>query len=96
MEVEYREKEYEGLYSRDALDFIYSWEEDKTVFYIWSPDTGVKVLNPRSGEATSVDLTLPHPITLTLDFCEGWATDSGGYTFNFCLQNSLDLEIRVR
>ena len=92
MDVEYREKEFSGLYSEDALDFIYSWEEDKIVFYIWSPDTGVKVFNPRSGEATSVGLTLPHPITLTFsDFCEGWATDTGGSTFNFCLQNSLDL-----
>ena len=69
MDVEYREKEFSGLYSEDALDFIYSWEEDKIVFYIWSPDSGVKVFNPRLRKSTSVSLDLPHPITLThLDF----------------------------
>ena len=101
--LEFDGVKYDGSYSSEAKDFIYSWDDKTTVFYIWSSDLGLQILNPLTNEATIIksmtsyqknllNVGMPHPITNAhLNYCAGWATDSRGRVSNFCKFSSLDL-----
>jgi len=93
MEIKFNGVEYAGSYSEKSLDFIYDWEENKTVYYMWSPERGLFVFNPFKGQNTEITgFGMYHPITNAhLNFCDGWSTDSKGNTSYFCKQSALDL-----
>ena len=105
IEVKFNDIKYEGTYSEtysgNSLTSIYDWEENKTVFYMWSPDEGLFIFNPLAMETTKVsnmrsyqrdrpNIDMPHPITnVHLEYCDGYATSRG--TSNFCKLSALDL-----
>ena len=107
IEVKFNDIKYEGTYSEtysgNSLTSIYDWEENKTVFYMWSPDEGLFIFNPLAMETTKVsnmrsyqrdrpNIDMPHPITnVRQEYCDGYATDTGEQTATFCKLSALDL-----